>query len=260
MQRRSKWIIIALAVLGLVFGAWGARTFAARPAADPGAAPHAQARVLTNPLVRTAEHSDESPPLRTIRPIPPVFNMQQRSPENEALLKPMTGGGPDTVIQKVFPPLVMPTPQDPPAGNGDDEQITYEQAQEVIDYCKQNQGDQRCQELRGACAQLSPTADKMVTHVCQSLGLPMATGGSVASAPGRRAKMLPMPSMPMSRPASVHQRTNWSRPCRSTSVSVRRRTPPFGVAPMRASSISEAQSRSALICSMAGANFTLKRR
>src|SRR5690242_15098175 len=71
--------------------------------------------------------------------------------------------------------------------------------------------------------------------------------------------MLPMPSTSTERPASLHQPTKRSRPSRSTSVSVRRFTPPFGVAPIRASSMSEPQSRSDLICTMAGANFTPKR-
>ena len=108
MQRRSKWIMAALAVLGLVFGAWGARSFAAPPAA-PGAAPGAPARVQTNPQVFTAVRSDVSPALRDIRPVPPVFNMSIPTREHSRL-KPLTGGGPDTAIQNVFSPLVMPTP------------------------------------------------------------------------------------------------------------------------------------------------------
>src|SRR5690348_8035009 len=72
--------------------------------------------------------------------------------------------------------------------------------------------------------------------------------------------MLPMPSTAISSPASLHQPTKRSRPSRSTSVSVRRRTPPLGVAPILARSISEPQSRSDLICTMTGANFTPKRR
>src|SRR5258706_10572014 len=69
--------------------------------------------------------------------------------------------------------------------------------------------------------------------------------------------MLPMPSTSTDRPASLHQATNWSRPRLSTSVSVRRRTPPLSVAPICARSMSERHSRSELIFSIGARNFTL---
>ena len=75
----------------------------------------------------------------------------------------------------------------------------------------------------------------------------MATGAAEASVPARRAKMLPTASTSVASPASRAQRTNSSRARRSSSVSVSRFTPPLGVAPMRASSMSEPQSRSALM-------------
>src|SRR2546423_13512989 len=73
------------------------------------------------------------------------------------------------------------------------------------------------------------------------------TGGALASAPSRRANMLPIPSTRNFSPASRHQREKSSRPSRSVGVSVTRRTPPFGVAPMRASSMSDDQRRWPLI-------------
>src|SRR3954468_15099842 len=71
----------------------------------------------------------------------------------------------------------------------------------------------------------------------------MTTGAAPGSFPARRANMLPMASTRSSRPASRHQSAKRSRPSRSAGVSVTRRTPPFGVAPIFASSISEDQSR-----------------
>jgi hypothetical protein len=64
--------------------------------------------------------------------------------------------------------------QGPAAESPASEQVSPEQAEQVINYCRQNAADQRCLELRGACAQLAPSADPMVTRVCQSLGLPMS--------------------------------------------------------------------------------------
>src|SRR5688572_29002868 len=64
--------------------------------------------------------------------------------------------------------------------------------------------------------------------------------------------MLPMPSTSICRPASRHQPTKQSRPCLSTSVSVRRRTPPLGVAPMRARSMSDCHNLPEFTASMAG--------
>ena len=67
--------------------------------------------------------------------------------------------------------------------------------------------------------------------------LPKRTGRRAGSRPGRRANMLPMPSMRMARPWASQRARKWSRPCLSTGPSARRRTPPFGVAPMVAMSI-----------------------
>src|SRR5262249_40735381 len=59
--------------------------------------------------------------------------------------------------------------------------------------------------------------------------------------------MLPIWSISTSHPASRAQRMNTSRPWRSTSVRATRHTPPRGVAPILAISISDCQSRSPLI-------------
>src|SRR5215470_16187399 len=77
--------------------------------------------------------------------------------------------------------------------------------------------------------------------------LPVMTGASESSFPGRRAKMLPILSTPMVQPASVHHFTNRSRACLSRSVSASRRTPPFSVAPIFAKSIRLCQRRSLLM-------------
>src|SRR3954449_1206305 len=71
----------------------------------------------------------------------------------------------------------------------------------------------------------------------------MTTGAAPASFPARSANMLPMASTRSARPASRHQSAKRSRPSRSAGVSVTRRTPPFGVAPIFARSMSEDQSR-----------------
>ena len=65
--------------------------------------------------------------------------------------------------------------------------------------------------------------------------------------PARRVKMLPIWSIVTVQPASLHQPTNRSRPCPSRSVSARRQTPPFGVAPILAISIRLAHRRLPLI-------------
>src|SRR5690348_8897484 len=107
MTRKSIGMAVAIVALGLALGIWGAGAFAARPGAEPGG----QAQVQPNPLVRTAERADVSPPLRDIVPIPPAFNMSIPNPENPEVLRranPNPGG--DGVVQKILGPLVMPTP------------------------------------------------------------------------------------------------------------------------------------------------------
>src|SRR6266480_454165 len=81
----------------------------------------------------------------------------------------------------------------------------------------------------------------------ESRWLPITTAAALASLPGRRAKIFPIASQRTARAASRAHRTNWSRPSRSAAVSVMRRTPPLGVAPMRARSISDFHRRSASI-------------
>ena len=66
-------------------------------------------------------------------------------------------------------------------------------------------------------------------------------------------------------PAASHSVRKWSRPWRSTSVSVSRRTPPFGVAPIRAMSIRLSHSRTPSIrwlvcCTSMGRSSPLQRR
>src|SRR6516225_3365803 len=70
------------------------------------------------------------------------------------------------------------------------------------------------------------------------------TGGRDSSLPGRRAKMLPILSTVMRQPAASPHCRNRSRAWRSRSVSARRQTPPFSVAPILASSIRLCHSRS----------------
>ncbi|MCY1436893.1 hypothetical protein D9M71_530320 [compost metagenome] len=81
-----------------------------------------------------------------------------------------------------------------------------------------------------------------------SIWLPVITGGNCGLRPGRRAKMLPTPSMVTVQPASSVHLTNRSRAWRSRSVNARRHTPPLTVAPSRARSISDCHRRSPLIC------------
>ncbi len=77
--------------------------------------------------------------------------------------------------------------------------------------------------------------------------LPVTMGGKLLLRPARRMKPLPILSMVTVMPASLAQPRTRSLPCLSRSVSVRRQTPPLGVAPIFASSISEAQRRSPLM-------------
>src|SRR5688572_7198143 len=74
--------------------------------------------------------------------------------------------------------------------------------------------------------------------------LPVTTGGSLLLRPARRMKPLPILSIVTVMPASRAQPVTRSRPCLSRSVSVRRHTPPLGVAPILANSINEPHSRS----------------
>src|SRR5664279_1229616 len=74
--------------------------------------------------------------------------------------------------------------------------------------------------------------------------LPVTTGGRALFLPARRMKPLPILSIVTVMPASRPQRVTRSRPCLSRSVSVSRQTPPLGVAPILASSISESHRRS----------------
>jgi hypothetical protein len=94
-------------VLGVLLGIWGASAFA-HPA--PGLTRAQSAQVQTNPVVRTADRSDTSPPLRDIAPIPPAWDLSSRNPENPPLPRPAAPAGVDAALQKVFGPLVMPTP------------------------------------------------------------------------------------------------------------------------------------------------------
>ena len=73
--------------------------------------------------------------------------------------------------------------------------------------------------------------------------LPNSTGRRSGSRPARRANMLPIASTRTVSPAASHSARNRSRPRRSTSVSVSRRTPPFGVAPISAMPIRLSHSR-----------------
>ena len=78
---------------------------------------------------------------------------------------------------------------------------------------------------------------------CAPGQLPTTEGGSVSSAPARRANIDPMASTDTVHPASRHHVANKSRLFPSRSVSVSRLTPPFDVAPILAISIRLDQSR-----------------
>src|SRR5690606_38141137 len=88
---------------------------------------------------------------------------------------------------------------------------------------------------------------------------PVMMGGRLLLRPERRMKPLPILSMVTLMPASRAQRVTRSRPCLSRSVRVRRHTPPLGVAPICASSMSESQRRSPLMrsWSMSMADLTV---
>jgi hypothetical protein len=113
MRGNSKWVLIALAILGLVFGALGAGSLAARPTEPTTAgAPAAKAgRTLTNPVVISSFKNDTSPPLRDMKPVPPapgldrVFEVERD--KSGADFRPQA---PDPVVQNAFGPLAMPTP------------------------------------------------------------------------------------------------------------------------------------------------------
>src|SRR5882672_4702527 len=68
-------------------------------------------------------------------------------------------------------------------------------------------------------------------------------GGRPLSLPGRRAKMLPIPSIATPQPASLHQRMKRSRASPSSLERASRRTPPFSVAPILARSIRDFHNR-----------------
>src|SRR5574337_586243 len=87
--------------------------------------------------------------------------------------------------------------------------------------------------------------------------LPVTIGGRLLLRPARRMKPLPILSMVTVMPASLAQRSTRSRPCLSRSVRVKRHTPPLGVAPILASSISEAHRRSPLTRRFSMAGLTL---
>ena len=74
--------------------------------------------------------------------------------------------------------------------------------------------------------------------------LPAMTGARSGLRPGRRAKMLPIRSTVTVQPAASHQPIKRRRAAPSRSLAASRHTPPFSVAPIRASSITLPHSRS----------------
>src|SRR5437868_1165053 len=89
--------------------------------------------------------------------------------------------------------------------------------------------------------------------------LPVMMGGNALLRPARRMKPLPILSMVTVMPASRAHLSTRSRPCLSRSVSVRRHTPPLGVAPICANSMSESHRRGPLMrrLSTAGLDFSM---
>ena len=114
MRGSNKWVLIALAIMGLVFGAIGVGTFAARPpdqntARPPGAA--WTGRTLTNPVVVASVKNDTSPPLRDMKPIPPAPGLDRVFEfERDKSSADFSRQDRDPVVQNAFGPLAMPTP------------------------------------------------------------------------------------------------------------------------------------------------------
>ncbi len=103
-RRRTVGVVVALVGL-LAAGALFVLPAAfATPAAPSGV------QVLRNPEVRTAVHSDTSPPLRSMRPlVGGMYKIQDN--DNPAIAKPgVKSNGIDQVIQRALGPLAMPTP------------------------------------------------------------------------------------------------------------------------------------------------------
>src|SRR5690349_16738179 len=104
MQR--KMVILLLGALALLsLGAMSLRVSAQR------SSPALAERTGGPDRVDQAVRSDTSPPLRTIRPIPPTTAKLQEAPENPTI--PLVGNipkGPDAALQHTFGPLIMPGP------------------------------------------------------------------------------------------------------------------------------------------------------
>ena len=102
---------------------------------------------------------------------------------------------------------------------------------------------------RLAASDLDAEARRLFIDWCEEAGCTVTIdriGNIFARRPGRRAKMLPMRSILTVQPAASHQRMKTRRASASRSLAASRHTPPFAVAPIRASSIRLAHSRSPL--------------
>src|SRR4051794_36547134 len=108
MQRKMVVLLFsALALLSL--GAWSLRASAQQP--SPALALAGRTNGPGPNRVDGPARSDTSPPLRTLRPIPPATTRLQEAPENPTI--PLVGNipkGPDAVLQRAFGPLAMPAP------------------------------------------------------------------------------------------------------------------------------------------------------
>ena len=82
--------------------------------------------------------------------------------------------------------------------------------------------------------------------------LPKATAGAVPSLPSRRRNMLPIASCSKRRSSGRDHASSNARASASSGVSARRQLPPSGVGPMPATSMTDCQSRSALIDGVMG--------
>ena len=82
--------------------------------------------------------------------------------------------------------------------------------------------------------------------------LPKATAGAASSLPSRRRNMLPIASCSKRRSSGLHQSSSSARASVSSGESARRQLPPSGVGPMRAMSMMDCHSRSALIAGVIG--------
>jgi len=109
-SRRSLYAVLTTALLLLLGAAAGLLQAGAAPAAQPALQPQASQFYAANGVrVVQSEKNDVSPPLRDIPPAPVAVGRKE-APENRTPPIKVGNGIKDTVVQRSFGPLVMPTP------------------------------------------------------------------------------------------------------------------------------------------------------